>query len=237
MPNETVLVVDDDASLRDLVVARLGREGYASLAAASGEEALGLLGPASACDLVILDIMLGGIDGFELLKAIRTTRPELPVILLSARGEDGDKVLGFGLGADDYVTKPFSPAELMARVRARLRRKPAAADEGARLLEAGPFHLDLSGWILYKDGRPLELSARELSLMRLFIENPGRVFTKAQIYARIWEGGYCEDNTVMVHISRLRDKVEEDSGAPKHILTVRGLGYKFAAPSPAGALP
>jgi DNA-binding response OmpR family regulator len=237
MPNETVLVVDDDASLRDLVAARLGREGYSPLAAASGEEALGLLRPGSACDLVILDIMLGGIDGFELLKAIRSSRPELPVILLSARGEEGDKILGFGLGADDYVTKPFSPAELMARVKARLRRKPAAPEGEPRFLEAGPFRLDLEGWVLYKDGRPLELSARELALMRLFIENPGRVFTKAQIYARIWEGDYCEDNTVMVHISRLRDKVEEDSGSPEHILTVRGLGYKFAPPSPGEALP
>jgi Response regulators consisting of a CheY-like receiver domain and a winged-helix DNA-binding domain len=256
MAKETVLVVDDDASLRDLVVARLGREGYSPLAAASGEEALHLLRlgaegtaggeTAARCDLVILDIMLGGIDGFELLKAIRASRSELPVILLSARGEDHDKVLGFGLGADDYVTKPFSPAELMARVKARLRRRPLdgglanklrGTEEGQAILEAGPFRLDLVGWVLYKEGRPLELSARELALMRLFIENPGRVFTKAQIYAKIWEGEFYEDNTVMVHISRLRDKVEEDSSCPRHILTVRGLGYKFAPGGPTGKSP
>jgi DNA-binding response OmpR family regulator len=240
MANETVLVVDDDAALRGLVAAQLRREGFRPLEAASGEEALAALGlPAAArseeapasrlegCALVILDIMLGGVDGFEVLKAIRRQRPELPVMLLSARGEDHDKVLGFGLGADDYVTKPFSPAELMARAKARLGR-PGRAAEPPREVEAGPFSLDLAGCVLYKEGRALELSARELALMRLFLENPGRVFTKAQIYARIWDGDYCEDNTVMVHVSRLRDKIEEDSGAPEHILTVRGLGYKFA---------
>lgn len=247
MANETVLVVDDDSALRDLVADHLRREGYRPLEAASGEEALAALGLAApggravaeapvprggvaagtACDLAILDVSLGGIDGFEVLGALRLGMPGLPVILLSARGEDCDKVLGFGLGAEDYVTKPFSPAELMARVKARLRGRAARAAGALEALEAGPFRLDLAGCVLYKRGRALDLSARELALMRLFLENPGRVFTKAQIYSRVWEGGYFEDNAVMVHVSRLRDKVEDDSRAPEHVVTVRGLGYKF----------
>jgi len=242
MANETVLVVDDDDSLRELVAAQLGREGFRALTAASGEEALSVLAPAPSLAapregfaLVILDIMLGGVDGFEVLKAIRRSRPDLPVILLSARAEDYDKVLGFGLGADDYVTKPFSPAELMARVKARLIRKPAASVDPPACVEAGPFRLDVEGCVLYKAGRALELTAREFGLMRLFLENPGRVFTKAQIYGRVWEGDFYEDNTVMVHISRLRDKVEDDSGSPEYILTVRGLGYKFSPAARGGA--
>jgi DNA-binding response OmpR family regulator len=181
--------------------------------------------------------MLGGLDGFEALRALRRDRPGLPVILLSARAEDHDKVLGFGLGADDYVTKPFSPAELMARVKARMGRGsgrsgasgPEPSSIEASSIEAGPFRLDLAGCVLYKEGRALELSARELAFMRLLMENPGRVFTKAQVYSRVWGGDFYEDNTVMVHVSRLRDKVEEDSSAPEHIVTVRGLGYKFLA--------
>jgi DNA-binding response OmpR family regulator len=234
MATKSILVVDDDEAIRGLLAALLRREGFLPLEAKSGEEALSLFRPRAEGEqvaLVILDIMLAGAegeavpDGFEILEALRRKRPELPIILLSARREDADKILGFGLGADDYVTKPFSPAELMARVRARLRRGAAARE--AASIEAGPFRLDLAGCLLYKDGRALDLSARELGLMRLFLENPGRVFTKAQIYSQVWGGDFYEDNAVMVHISRLRDKVEADSGLPRHILTVRGLGYKF----------
>jgi two-component system response regulator RegX3 len=237
MATKSILVVDDDEAILGLLAAQLRREGFLPLEAGSGAEALSLFEPRAAGEavaLVILDIMLAGPegepdgpDGFEVLESLRRRRPGLPVILLSARREDADKILGFGLGADDYVTKPFSPAELMARVRARLRRPQGEATS----VEAGPFRLDLPGCILYKEGRALELSARELELMRLFIENPGRVFTKAQIYSQVWGGDFYEDNAVMVHISRLRDKVEADSRSPRHILTVRGLGYKF---DPAG---
>jgi DNA-binding response OmpR family regulator len=226
-----VLVVDDETEIRELIVKYLRREGIQTAEAAGGVTAVSQI-MQQDFDLVILDIMMDDIDGFEVLKQIRPVKPRIPMLLLSARQEDYDKVLGFGLGADDYVTKPFSPAELTARVKAHIRRTRALSlqpDEENSILERGLLRLDLKSYTLTKNNTPIELSARELRLLRFFMENPGQVFTKIQIYRNVWENEFYDDNSVMVYISRLREKIEENPREPQLIQTVWGIGYKFGS--------
>ena len=166
-------------------------------------------------------------DGFEVLKQIRQRMGEIPVILLSARQEEYDKVLGLGLGADDYVTKPFSPGEMMARVKVQLRKGMKIEKKAERILEADGLRMDTESCQVTVDGREVVLAGKEFWLLKFFMEHPGQVFTKAQIYHHVWEDGYEDDNTVMVYISKLREKLEDKPNERIWIQTIRGIGYRF----------
>jgi len=188
-------------------------------------------------DLAVIDIMMPHLDGFQLLQWIRK-QSKLPVIVVSAKNQETDKIAGLGLGADDFITKPFSPLEVVARIRAQLRRTyefndPALArtvpgDEPAET-RLGDLTLDHEACILYKRGEPIVLSAIEYKLLKLFMSKPGRIYTKKQIFENVWSDPYiADDNTIMVQISRLRDKIEDSPREPFYLKTVRGLGYRFA---------
>lgn len=228
MPGEKILVVDDEKEIRELIVKYLKREGMTVYQAECGQKAIKMV-ETDDFDLIVLDIMMNDLDGFDVLLEIRKNRPCLPVVLLSARQEDYDKVLGFGLGADDYVTKPFSPAELTARIKSHIKRS-IAYRESAQVMDEivrGSLCIDLKSYSLTKNNVPIELSVVEFKLLSFFMKNPGIVFTKKQIYNNVWEQYFTDDNSVMVYISHLRDKIEDNPKEPKFIQTVRGIGYKF----------
>ncbi len=171
-----------------------------------------------------------GMDGLEVLKKIRSDNQFIHVIILSAREEDYDKVLGLGLGADDYITKPFIPGELIARVKAQLRRHSlsrAADNADTDILRSGAFELDMKSYIIKKNDKILDLSAKEIKLLSFFMRNPERVFTKKQIYENVWEDNYFDDNSLMVYIRHLREKIEDNPNDPEYLVTVWGIGYKF----------
>ena len=222
----TVLVVDDEPIVREVVVSYLEREGYRTLEAADGERARQLVEEASP-SLVVLDVMLPRIDGLELCRWIRS-RSDLPVILLTARGEEADRIVGLELGADDYVTKPFSPRELAARVRTVLRRTTAPGPVEERI-SFGDVVVDAAGREVTKRGEVLALTAREFELLWFLASHPRRVFSRDQLMARVW--GYSsavDTGTVTVHIRRLREKIEDDPSHPRHLETVWGVGYRFS---------
>ena len=221
-----VLVVDDETEIRQMLLKYLKREGICGIECENGTEALAYL-KENAVDLVILDIMMAGMDGFEVLKQIRQRMGEIPVILLSARQEEYDKVLGLGLGEDDYVTKPFSPGEMMARVKVQLRKGMKIEKKAERILEADGLRMDTESCQVTVDGREVVLAGTEFWLLKFFMEHPGQVFTKAQIYHHVWEDGYEDDNTVMVYISKLREKLEDKPNERIWIQTIRGIGYRF----------
>ncbi|HWN23053.1 MAG TPA: response regulator transcription factor [Gaiellaceae bacterium] len=222
----TVLVVDDEPIVREVVVRYLRREGYSTLEADDGDRARTML-ERNAPDLVVLDVMLPGTDGLELCRWIRS-RSELPVILLTARGEEADRIVGLELGADDYVTKPFSPRELAARVRTVLRRSaPAPSAEGERLEFEG-LTLDTETREVRKAGEELKLTAKEFDLLWCLASNPRRVFSRDQLMSRVW--GYeaaLDTGTVTVHVRRLREKIEDVPSHPRFLQTVWGVGYRF----------
>ena len=221
-----VLVVDDETEIRQMLLKYLKREGICGIECENGTEALAYL-KENAVDLVILDIMMAGMDGFEVLKQIRQRMGEIPVILLSARQEEYDKVLGLGLGADDYVTKPFSPGEMMARVKVQLRKGMKIEKKAERILEADGLRMDTESCQVTVDGREVVLAGKEFWLLKFFMEHPGQVFTKAQIYHHVWEDGYEDDNTVMVYISKLREKLEDKPNERIWIQKNRGNGNWF----------
>lgn len=223
-----ILVAEDEADIRKLLTISLGDEGYRVLPAADGMAALALF-EAESVDLAILDVMMPRLDGFNLLRRIRE-KSTVPVIFLTARGEDMDKVMGLGMGADDYLSKPFSMSELIARVAAQLRRSReyAGPKREASTLSYGALTIDRDACCAYRDGAPVELNAKEYKLLLYLMEHPERVFTKKQLYNAVWEDDYFfDDNTVMVHISHLRNKIESDPQNPEYVVTVRGLGYKL----------
>ena len=223
---ETVLVVDDEPTIREVVVRYLAREGYATLEAGDGDEARALLELASP-SLVILDVMLPGTDGLSLCRWIRS-ESSVPVILLTARGEEADRIVGLELGADDYVTKPFSPRELVARVRSVLRRTIPAAAPRERL-RVGEVTVDLAAREVVRGGRPVHLTAKEFDLLAFLARHPRRVFSRDQLMSRIWgyEAAY-DTGTVTVHVRRLREKIETDPARPRHLETVWGVGYRLS---------
>jgi DNA-binding response OmpR family regulator len=224
---KTVLVVDDEPIVREVVVRYLEREGYRTLEAGDGDAARDALARTSP-DLVVLDVMLPGTDGLELCRWIRSTS-QLPVIMLTARGEEADRIVGLELGADDYVTKPFSPRELAARVKSVLRRSDHA-NESAERLEFGDVELDRATREVRKAGIELRLTAREFDLLWFLASHPRRVFSREQLMASVW--GYTaalDTGTVTVHVRRLREKVEDDPSEPKHLETVWGVGYRLTA--------
>lgn len=232
MSKEKILVVDDELEIRELIIKYISREGMIPFESSCGLDALEKI-KCTDYDLIILDIMLEDMSGFDVLQEIREFNPMLPILFLSARQEDSDKVLGLGLGADDYITKPFSPSELIARVKSHLRRmsliNTLKKDEPLSI-SCGNLIMDLKSYTVTKKGEELSLSATEIKLFKFFMENQGRVFTKAQIYRNVWNDDFFDDNSVMVYISHLRDKIEDNSKEPKYVQTIRGLGYKFQEP-------
>lgn len=226
-----LLIVDDEKDIVDLVAYNLEREGYEVLKAYDGEGALRIV-RAKSPDLVILDLMLPGIQGVEVCKRLRRdpATSAVPVIMLTAKGEEVDKVLGLEVGADDYVTKPFSVKELVARVKAVLRRTDARLlHEKAEVFEFKGLRVDPGAHEVTVDGRRIELSATEFKLLSFLIRNRGRVFSRDQILDRVWgDEAFVEPRTVDVHIRRLRARIEPDENIPAYIITVRGVGYKFA---------
>lgn len=227
-----ILIIEDEEQLSSLVVDYLAADGFETAVRADGPSGLeaALSGD---FDLVLLDAMLPGMDGFEVCRSIRA-RSEMPVLMLTALREDGDKIRGLGLGADDYVTKPFSPAELVARVRGHLARfdRLTGRGEGAaeRWIRDGGLEINEAARRVRRAGVEVPLTAKEFELLLLFIRNADRVFGKEAIYDRIWgESHYGESSTVAVHIRRLREKIEDDPSSPRRIETVWGMGYRWKA--------
>ncbi len=225
VPMATVLVVDDEPIVRDIAVRYLERAGYATQEAEDGRTARRLL-EQDPPDLVVLDVMLPGIDGLELCRWIRA-RSELPVIMLTARGEEADRIVGLELGADDYITKPFSPRELAARVRTVLRRT-APDDRTGERLAFGDVELDSGTRDVRKAGQEVRLTAKEFDLLWFLASHPRRVFGRDQLMSRVW--GYeaaLDTGTITVHVRRLREKIEDDPSRPVHLQTVWGVGYRL----------
>ena len=221
----TVLVVDDEPIVRDVVVRYLEQAGYRTLQAGDGDSARALVERESP-SLVVLDLMLPGTDGLALCRCIRA-RSELPVIMVTALGEESDRLTGLELGADDYLTKPFSPRELVARVKTVLRRSRAVAAIPERI-EVGDLLVDGSRREALKRGEPLKLTALEFDLLWFLAGNPNRVFSRRQLMDSVW--GYTsalDTGTVTVHVRRLREKIEDDPARPRHLETVWGSGYRF----------
>lgn len=227
-----VLVVDDEKDIVDLVSFNLKKEGFAVEKAYDGERAMRIIRD-SAPDLILLDLMLPGIQGMDVCRMVRRD-PRLsyiPVIMLTAKTDEVDKVLGLEIGADDYITKPFSVRELIARIRAVMRRFESGGEaEKKKTFSYKGLRIDYDSFEISLDGRKIDLSPTEARLLIFFSKNPGKVFTRSQILDRVWgENSFVEPRTVDVHIRRLRAQIEKDSDNPAFIVTVRGAGYKFAA--------
>jgi two-component system response regulator RegX3 len=221
-----ILVVEDEAGMRDPLVYLLRTEGYEVIEAEDGELAVTLFQKEGA-DLVLLDLMLPKLNGKDVCKAIRSTS-DVPIIMLTAKDTEIDKVIGLEIGADDYVTKPYSKNELLARTKAVLRRNggPRTAENG--ILEAGPIRMDIERHTVFFNDQKISMPLKEFELLELLLENRNRVLTRGQIIDSVWGSNYFGDTkTLDVHIKRLRSKVEEDPSRPVHLLTVRGLGYKY----------
>ena len=223
-----VLVVEDEESYSDALAYMLRKEGYEVAIATTGPDALTEFDRHGA-DIVLLDLMLPGLPGTEVCRQIRT-RSSVPVIMVSAKDDEVDKVVGLELGADDYVTKPYSARELVARMRAVLRRGTEAEPLTESALAAGPVRLDVERHVVAVDGQPVSLPLKEFDLLELLLRNAGRVLTRGQLIDRVWGADYVGDTkTLDVHVKRLRAKLEPDPANPRHLVTVRGLGYKFEA--------
>ncbi len=223
-----VLVVEDEESISDPLSYLLRQEGFEVSVASTGPEGLAEFDRGGA-DIVLLDLMLPGLSGTEVCRTLRT-RSSVPVIMLTARDSEIDKVVGLELGADDYVTKPFSSRELVARVRAVLRRGTEPEDEASAALEAGRVRMDVERHVVTVDGEQLAMPLKEFELLEMLLRNAGRVLTRGQLIDRVWGADYVGDTkTLDVHVKRLRAKIEPDPGVPRYLVTVRGLGYKFEA--------
>ncbi|MCC3276487.1 MULTISPECIES: response regulator transcription factor [unclassified Arthrobacter] len=223
-----ILIVEDEESFSDPLSYLLKREGFDVDVVDNGTDAIAVY-EQSGADLLLLDLMLPGLSGTEVCRRIRQ-RSDVPVIMLTARDSEIDKVVGLEIGADDYVTKPYSSRELLARVRAVLRRRGEAADSGGAALEAGPVRMDIDRHVVQVNGAGVQLPLKEFELLELLLRNSGRVLTRGQLIERVWGADYVGDTkTLDVHVKRLRAKIEDDSSAPRHLVTVRGLGYKFEA--------
>ena len=228
MDKKKILVVEDEKAISDILVFNLQREGYDTLAAYDGAEGL-RCALEEAPDLILLDVMLPEMDGFEVCRRVRAEK-DTPIIMLTAREEETDKVMGLELGADDYITKPFSMRELMARVKANMRRTYAGEDrEMAEAPSGGGLRVSKDNGMVYKNGHPLELSAREFDILCFLSAAPGRVFSREELMEQVWGYDYYGDlRAVDVAIRRLREKIEDEPASPRYIITKRGMGYYFA---------
>lgn len=228
-----VLVVEDEASIREMIALNLRLAGMEAVEADSAEAALPLLEQSPGCDAAILDVMLPGMNGFSLCETIRRTDQKIGIIILSAKGQEQDKIRGLSIGADDYMTKPFSVSELLARVEALCRRVGRSASTGAGeqapvSLVSGSFVLDENRRVLLKAGKPIELTQVEFQIMEYFISNAGKALKRIDILKHVWGSGYVgEEKIVDVNIRRLRMKIEDEASSPRHIVTVWGVGYRW----------
>ncbi len=222
----TVLIVDDDEAVLTMLYKVIKSNGIDADTSSSGEAALELIAK-HKYDLILLDINMQGMDGFEVIQAVRNQGIKTPIIVISGRKEDYDMLYGLDIGADDYITKPFNPIIVGAKVKALIRRSKNAIDGTADIIIAGPFQYNTSTLRFYKNGEEILLSAKENAIMKLFIDNVNRIFSKDMLYDLIWGESIIDENAIMVYINRLRQKIEEEPGNPKYIQTVRGLGYRF----------
>lgn len=231
-----VLVVEDEDSIREMVALNLKMTGWEVLEVPSAERALELLHKSPPCDAALLDIMLPGMDGLSLCETIRRDDGDIGIIIVSAKGQEEDKIRGLSIGADDYITKPFSVSELTARLEALARRVRRTAAAGGKTgeepdqLVSGPFVLDEKSRVLYKSGRPIDLTQVEFQIMELFFRNPATALVREKILEGVWGKGYFGDVKIVdVNIRRLRMKIEDEPSSPQHILTVWGYGYRWNA--------
>ncbi|BAI65563.1 response regulator consisting of a CheY-like receiver domain and a winged-helix DNA-binding domain [Rothia mucilaginosa DY-18] len=224
-----ILIVEDEEALSDPLAFLLGREGFQTIVVDNGLDALPVFDREGA-DLVLLDVMLPGMSGMEVCRKLREVS-SVPIIMLTAKDSELDKVLGLELGADDYVTKPYSARELIARIRAVLRRRSAETDSATEsVLQGGPVRMDIDRHVVTVNGEEISMPLKEFELLEILLRNVGRVMTRGQLIERVWGADYVGDTkTLDVHIKRLRSKIEPDSSAPQYVVTVRGLGYKFEA--------
>ena len=230
---ESILVVDDDPTVSDVVRRYLERAGYSVTLAGDGPDALTAY-EKSRPDLVVLDLMLPGIDGLEVCRRLRNESAEVPIVMLTALGEEADRVLGLQLGADDYVTKPFSPRELVLRVQSVLRRSLPHQAPAPEMLVDGNLAVDVARRIARLDGAELALTVREFDLLVYFMRHPGRAFKRAELLEAVWGWTFGDQSTVTVHVRRLREKVEADPAEPRRILTIWGVGYRYERVSAGG---
>ena len=226
-----ILIIEDDQAISQMVSGSLLREDYLISTVFDGEEALAVMKREQDFDLILLDLMLPKVDGLECLRAIRVNST-VPVLIMSAKGDDVDKAVGLGMGADDYISKPFSMIELIARIKALIRRTTSYTNEISNkqetIIKVGDLVVDLEGYAVKKNGENLKLTATEFNILSLFLTKPKQVFTKEQLYNLVWQADYVQDmNVINVHIRRLREKIEEDPSNPKYIQTLWGIGYRL----------
>lgn len=226
MARSKILVVDDDPSIRRIICRILNSEGMATEEASGGLEAI-QMAESTSYSLIILDLVMEDMDGFQVINHLRTHSILTPLFVLSGRQAEVDKVLALGIGADDYITKPFSTMVLCAKVKACLRRESLSAPANSNELCAGPFRYIIDEMRLFKNGTELFLSGKECLLMKYFLSSRNKILTKEQIYRQVWNDTIVDDNTIMVHIRRLRMKIEDDPNHPVYLKNVRGIGYQF----------
>jgi DNA-binding response OmpR family regulator len=228
MDKVKVLIADDEEYIRKIITVALESEGMQVYQAKHGAEALELVNQ-SSFELIILDIMMEGINGYEVIAKIRSLGINTPVFFLSGKGEDYDKILGFGIGADAYITKPFSPAVLCAEAKTHIKRYRELLErrDNSSKIQHGPFVFNLKTFTFYKNNQELFLSSKEALLMKFFMEHPNQVFSKEQLYQNVWNDIVVDDNTIMVYIRHLRSKIENSLDKTRYIQTVWGIGYKF----------
>ena len=223
---DLVLIVDDDEAVQTMLYKVIRSNALDAHTASSGEQALQMV-KTKQYDLILLDVNMRGMDGFEVVRKLRADGVKTPIIIVSGRQEDYDTLYGLDIGADDYVTKPFNPVVLGAKVKALIRRSKGTLPGSANAISAGPFRYNTSTLRFYKNDQEIILSSRENAIMKLFIDNVNRIFSKDLIYDMIWGETIIDENAIMVYINRLRQKIEDDPSKPKYIQTVRGLGYRF----------
>ena len=223
---DTVLIVDDDEAVLNMLYKVIKSNGIEADTVSSGEAALEILGT-KGYDLILLDVNMHGMDGFQVVQSIRKRGLKTPIIIVSGRKEDYDTLYGLDIGADDYVTKPFNPITLGAKVKALIRRSRDHLPGVDTVISAGPFQYNTSTLRFYKNGEEIVLSSKENAMMKLFIDHVNRIFSKDMLYDLIWGEAIIDENAIMVYINRLRQKIEEDPSKPQYIQTVRGLGYRF----------
>ena len=223
---DLVLIVDDDEAVRTTLYKVIRSNGLDAELASSGEQALQMT-EKTHYDLILLDVNMHGMDGFAVVQKLRSRGIKTPIIIVSGRKEDYDTLYGLDIGADDYVTKPFNPIVLGAKVKALIRRSKGSLHGADAITTAGPFRYNSTTLRFYKDNVEIVLSSKENAIMKLFLDNVNRIFPKEMIYSMIWGDSIVDENAIMVYINRLRQKIEDDPASPKYIQTVRGLGYRF----------
>lgn len=223
---DMVLIVDDDEAVRTMLYKAIRSNGIEAQQVSSGEQALQWVSQ-NRCDLIIMDINMPGMDGFQVIRTLRNRGLRIPIMIVSGRQEDYDTLYGLDIGADDYVTKPFNPVVLGAKVKALLRRSKASSFGDSAVIVAGPFRYNTITMRFYKDNREISLSSKEHAMMKLFLDNVNRVFSKDMLYTLVWGEAIIDENAIMVYINRLRQKIEGNPSKPRYIQTVRGLGYRF----------